>query len=145
MIRGSRFQSWCKPRCGKIRRVWNLDFFYWIMCLRLECYNSDTFSSYIHIAPFMYSTLHVFPWKYFLIRMQWRMNLEISSASDRLHDLNIPYILSSSNCLSEVNELHETKFMFRVMEAHRNSKFLQAKWKLRTNILSVGPLGGARW
>ena len=125
----------------------------------LECYNSETLSSYIHIAPLMYSTLHVFPWKYFLIRMQWRMNLEISSARNRLHDLNIPYNLSSSNCLSEVYELHEIEFIFWVMEAHRNSKSLQAQWKLRTNIppptTHKGPPppgprrgcggGGARW
>ena len=87
----------------------------------------------------MYSTLHVFPWKYCLIRMQWRMNLEISSARNRSHDLNIPCILSSRNCVSEAPCQDETEFMCWGIKLHRISKCLQARWKPRTNIPSAPP------
>ena len=105
----------------------------------LESYNSETFSSYVHNDPLMYSILHMFPWKYVLIRIQWRMNLEISSVSRRLHDLNIPYILSSKNTeeIFKRSAVVETAFTFWVIEAHRNSNSLQARWKLRTNIQNI--------
>ena len=112
-------------------------------CLVMNIHNSETFSLYMHNAPFMYSTLHVSPWKYFLIRIQWRMNLEASSCTTKLQDANIAYIFFSWNSVSVLilqgSALDETLFTFWGIDAHRNSKSLQARWKLRTNICSAPP------
>jgi len=86
----------------------------------------------------MYSTLQLSPWKYFLIRIQWRMNLETSSSWNRLHDPSIASTDSSYDSVSEVSlqrsARDETAFTLRVIDAQKISNSLHARWKLKTNI-----------
>ena len=104
----------------------------------LQFHNSETFSSYCNNALLMYSTLQLSPWKYFLIRIQWRMNLETSSSWNRLHDPSIASTDSSYDSVSEVSlqrsARDETAFTLRVIDAQRISNSLHARWKLKTNI-----------